>query len=496
MREAWCRAVVGLVALGAGVGLSEEASAEPASPAAEAPSRAAGGEAASGAVEGASPEAPVAEGFWERVYHAPGLTGDWGGARTTLVEHGITIGVGWMTNIATNPAGGHGWGIAQASNSGASLGLDFERLVGIPGLKAFGSFSYRQGDNLALDRFPARASDQGGPFPLKFQQVYGGETWHLVDVYLQQDLSLFGEHDLSLRVGRLAQFDNFAYDQAWGFYENFAFDGNPNGFFSQEPGAAYVYPFATWAAVVSFGAAFDDAQGLWVRAGVYGADTRLLELGANGTRFDFEFNRGANVMVEAGYKRNWLSRNAGLPAKYSIGGWTTTRGFPRWDGGPTEGTAGGYYLVSQGLFLESDSVAAQAGDAPAMEQYWGTADDRVSRLEGWFFWSTGQFGESQVSVMNSWLEFGTYYRGAIPTRDADVIALAFYYGWFSPLLQDSQVAKDAPPQDYEAGFELGYRFTATEYLYLQPNVMGIFNPGGSHQYGDAFVIGMQAEVNL
>lgn len=303
-----------------------------------------------------SPHPPPTEDFWEHLYKQKYLTGDWWGGRTWLADHGITIDASFTWNPATNPVSGLAWSFNQANNTGAALGVDFEKLAGIPGLFFYGSFSFRQGQNLALEQFPAPATSEGGPFPIKFQQVYFGQTWHLVDLYLQQTLSLFDERDLSIRIGRLAQFDTFATDIAWSFYENNAFDGNPFGFFEQGPGAFYVYPFATWGAVVSLGAKTSENDGVFTRVGVFGADTSLITNTSNGTRFSFDFNRGYNVIMEGGYKRNWLIGNTGMPAKYVLGGWVVTGDFPKWGGGVQPGIGGVYYVLSQGLYLESDQT--------------------------------------------------------------------------------------------------------------------------------------------
>ena len=444
------------------------------------------------------PPAKTEGDVWTHLRDEPYLTGNWGGARTTLADHGVTLDVTFMMNLATNPISGLGWGFNQANNTGAGLGIDFHSLADVRGLFFYASFSFRQGQNLALRRFPAQPTDRGGPFPIKFQQIWGGQTYHLVNLYVQQTLSLFHEDDLSLRVGRLAHFDSFARDIAWSFYENNAFDGNPFGFFEQGPGSFYVYPFATWGAVLSFGTKFSESDGMWARVGVYGADTDLVAPDSHGTRFSFDFNRGANIMMETGYKRNWLVTNTGLPAKYSVGGWIITGDFPRWDGGVQPGIGGVYYVISQGLFVEKEQTYVMPRVAQAtMEDYWGAPDERIKDLQGWFFWSTGEFSaSSQTSDMDRWVEFGTYYRGAIPGRDQDLIALAFYYGWFSGPLKAEQRALGAAPQTYEAGLELGYRYHPIESIYLQPNVMGIINPGGAGQYADAFIIGAQTAMDF
>ncbi len=434
------------------------------------------------------------EDFFDQLGKQKHLTGDWGGTRTELYKQGFMPSASFALNVATNPVGGTSYSAAQANSTGVELALDFERFADIPGLLAFFSFAYRNGTSLARTHFPQRPTDRGGLLPIAFQQVYGGQTWHLINVYLQETASLFHHRDFSIKVGRLAQLMDFARDMSVQYYMNNAFNGQPHGFFDQ--GIFYAYPEVTWGAVAAFAVPLAHNQGLWARAGVYGTDTSP---DIHGTRWSFSFNRGANVMVELGYKRNWLLKNIGMPSKVVIGGWVTTGEFPKWQGGEQKGIAGGYYLVNQALFVEAtkpkDLLLPSAGVA-GLQAYWGTSGLRLRMMQGLFFWSTGQFAGSSTSAMDRWVEFGAYYRGLIPGRDKDVLAVALYYGWFSDDLGNAQRAAGAPPQTFESALELDYRLYLADYFYLQPNIQGIFNPGGSHQFGDALIIGMQSVLDL
>lgn len=430
-------------------------------------------------------------GFFQTLVTQPHLTGDWGGARTALSNHGLVLNASFGINVATNPASGNQASIAQTNSTGVDLSLDMEKLLGATGLLFFSSFAYRQGDSLSEAQFPPRPTDRGGPIPVSFQQMYGGQTWHLIYLFVQQTVSLFHDRDFSIKVGRLAQFQDFVLDDGVQYYMNNAFDGQPQGFFKQ--GVFYAYPGVTWGGVAQLGVPLGEQQGLFAKLGAYGTTT---DADPNGVNFTPDFDRGVNLMAEVGYKRNWRAGNTGLPLKALVGGWYTSGNFPTWQGS-SQPIGGGYFFATQAVFIESRTRAANTTDqAIGAEVYWGEPSLRVGRLQGLFVWATGEFSLPSTAAMDQWFEVGAHYRGLVPGRNEDVTAIAFYTGFFSQDLRDVQEAASAPPQTYEAGLELGYRAYLTPYLYLQPNLQWIFNPGGSHQYEDAFVVGLQSVVDL
>ena len=91
---------------------------------------------------------------------------------------------------------------------------------------------------------------------------------------------------------------------------------------------------------------------------------------------------------------------------------------------------------------------------------------------------------------------GAYYRGLIPGRDQDILAFgAAWLNFNGSYAQSQQLAGQGDP-DYELELELGYRYQVTQYFYVQPNIQGIINPGGTGQLDDALVIGLQLQVDF
>jgi len=128
-------------------------------------------------------------------------------------------------------------GFRGASNLGLDLVFDLDKLLGLAGGSFEISFSARFGSSLSQE-------DIGNVFSV--QQVFGGETYRLVDVAYRQQL--LGER-LELRVGRMAAGDDFLVSPYNYVFVQNGFDGNPVGVFFNAPGMT-AYPNATWGGLV------------------------------------------------------------------------------------------------------------------------------------------------------------------------------------------------------------------------------------------------------
>src|SRR5262249_49512857 len=125
------------------------------------------------------------------------LLGDWYGLRTRLEDAGITPSLTFVTNLAGNPVGGMRHGFTEADNTGLNLVFDLDKLYGVEGGTFIFTTSQRSGANLS-------AIDIGNTFTT--QQVYGRETWQVINVaYLHK----FLDGRVELRTGRIAAGDVF-----------------------------------------------------------------------------------------------------------------------------------------------------------------------------------------------------------------------------------------------------------------------------------------------
>jgi hypothetical protein len=234
------------------------------------------------------------------------LLGDWYGLRTRLEDDGITPSLTFESDLAGNPVGGMRRGFTEADNLGLDVHFDLDKLYGLQGGTFIFSTSSRSGANLS-------AIDIGNTFTT--QQVYGRETWQVIDVaYLQK----FLDDRIELRIGRIAAgdvFDVSPYDYI--FMQN-AIDGNPVGIFFNAPGMS-AYPNATWGAELKV----QTTERTYLRGGVYNGDIEHThELHDHG--LDWSMNGPAFLIGEAVYQRNQLKTPVWSATTSSASGSTAT----------------------------------------------------------------------------------------------------------------------------------------------------------------------------
>jgi porin len=127
------------------------------------------------------------------------------------------------------------------------------------------SVSQRSGSSLSSERI-------GNVFAI--QQVYGGTTFHLIDLAYQQRLL---DDRIELRLGRIAAGDDFLVSPYnWLFMQN-GFDGNPVGIFFNAPGMT-AYPNATWGALLKI----RPTEPTYLMGGLYNGDRTIREIEHNG----------------------------------------------------------------------------------------------------------------------------------------------------------------------------------------------------------------------
>jgi porin len=392
------------------------------------------------------------------------LFGDWYGARSWLEEHGITPTVTFVTDALGNATGGRRQDFTAANNLGVDLSFDLEKLDGPMGGSFEVSMSERFGSNLS-------GRDIGNTFTV--QQVYGGETFRLVDVAYQQKLL---EDRVEFRVGRIAAGDDFLvspYDYV--FVQN-GFDGNPKGIFLNAPGMT-AYPNATWGALVKG----RPTERTYVMAGGYNGDPSIRDNKHHGV--DWSLDGPIFAIGEVGYQRNGLPGDQGLLGNYKAGLWyddsqyldftTVARGrAPRVTGGNW-----GFY----GLF---DQVLVRFGEPGSSRGLGVTGSVLLSP-------------DQSISQMPFFSTAGVLVRGLFPSRPTDVGGFGVVFGYFSDDLQDSQRRARLGVQQYETALELTYRLRLLgDAVFFQPDLQYIIHPGGTGRISDAFVGGLQAGINF
>jgi porin len=397
------------------------------------------------------------------------VLGDWLGVRTWLENHGVTPTVTFVTDALGNPTGGMRQGFRGASNLGLDLLFDLGKLSGPAGGSVEVSFSERFGSSLSND-------DIGNVFTV--QQVFGGQTYRLVDVVYKQQL--LGDR-VEFQVGRIAAGDDFLVSPYNSVFVQTGFNGNPVGIFFNAPGMT-AYPDATWGGLVKG----RPTERSYVMGGLYNGDPSIRANKRHGA--DWSMDGPLFAIVEAGYQFNGLPGDRGLLGNYKAGLWYDDSQYLDFNT-VARGRAAGVSRGNWGLYGLFDQVLAQFG---------GPGTNRGLGVTGSVLVSPDQ----SVSQMPFFATAGFLVRGVFASRPTDVGGFGVVYGRFSNDLQDSQRrARQSDPtagvQSYETALELTYRFRFRgNALYFQPDLQYIIRPGGTGRIGDAFVAGFEAGINF
>jgi porin len=391
------------------------------------------------------------------------LLGDWCGTRTWLEDRGITPTLTFVTDSLGNPSGGQEQGFTTANNVGLDLNFDLEKLCGFEGGSFLLSMSYRFGGSLSANYIHN---------VFTVQQVFGGETFHLINLaYLQK---LFDDR-VELRIGRIGAGDDFLvspYDYV--FVQN-GFDGNPVGIFFNSPGMT-AYPNDTWGALVKV----RPTVRTYIMGGVYNGDPSIRDNSNHGV--DFSMDGPLFAIAEIAYQPNSLPGDRGLIGNYKAGFWYDNSLFSDFNTGEFERGNWGFYT----LF---DQVLVRFGKQ---------GSHRGLGIAGSFLVSPDQ----SISRMPYFLTAALVTRGIFPLRPRDIIGLGVVYGHFSNDLQNSQEraqrsGSNLGVQSHETVLELTYRLALLKSaLYVQPDLQYVFRPGGTGQIADALVLGAQVAVNF
>ena len=417
--------------------------------------------------------APSHRKFHDDLQLPPGgkhLTGDPDQFRSRLSGAGITPTITYVTDTVGNPFGGNRQGITYCDNIGLNIDFDLQQLAGIPGAVIRMSGSWRNGTSLSNDYI-------GNIFNV--QQVFGGQTYKLVDLYFQQSL---WEDLFNFRLGRIAMGDEFLSSPLYWNFVNNGFDGNPVAIFKNVPGVT-AYPNATW----GVRARVRPVKEIYLMAGLFNNDPEVSDSGNHG--IDFSMKGPYFVITETGYLRNREKSSSGLPGNYKIGAYYHDGEYDDLYGD----SAGNSYVLSGstpktyhgnwGCYILLDQMIYREG-GPGSEQ---GLTPFVSLLFA---------PEKNINQLPFFMNGGLVYQGLIPGRDRDIASFGLVYGSFSSDLARSQEDAKIGVQRYELLFELNYNIEIVKWLHIVPDVQYVINPGGTGDIPDALVLGFQLSVNL
>ncbi|HUN44950.1 MAG TPA: carbohydrate porin [Stellaceae bacterium] len=419
------------------------------------------------------------------------LTGDWGGLRSTLEDHGLRLGAIETSEVLGNPTGGVRRGAIYEGRLEMDFDLDLEKSVGWTGATLHANAYQIHGRGLS-------ANDLGNNI-LTASNIEAARTTRLFDLWLQQQLL---DDMVSVRVGQLAADDEFFTSLYGANFVNSTF-GWPAILASNLPSGGPAYPLAAPGLRIkvsptdqwSFQTAVFDGD----PAGPGSGNPQLRD--ASGTAFRLDDH--PFVISELAYAINQQKDAAGLPGTYKLGAWYH------------DGSFADQRFDSSGLSLANPASSGVAATHRGDYGFYALLDQMVWREPEAADQGLGIFlrlagNPADRNLVDFYGDGGVTYKGLLPDRPDDVIGLGVAYANISDaarsLDKDSAAfGMSRPVRDFEAAIELTYSAQIMPWWTLQPDLQYIFHPTGGGApasapqgpaIGDALVLGLRTTVKF
>jgi porin len=122
-------------------------------------------------------------------------------------------------------------------------------------------------------------------------------------------------------------------------------------------------------------------------------------------------------------------------------------------------------------------------------------DDQISKDGlGWF--CRLAYEPQDRNFIEFYFDTGLTYKGPIPKRTLDMLAVAFAYAHLSPGAQQTAIDDQSGVAGAEMALEVTYQAQIAKWLVLQPDLQVILNPGGNRDLRNAVVVGGQVSITF
>jgi porin len=404
------------------------------------------------------------------------LTGDWGGARTTLEkDRGIKIKLEYMSEAFGIFSGGLKRGSTYEGRFDFSVDTDLEKFFGSAWKGASTHFTVYQIHNGGKN-----AADYVGSIadPSNIDAL---STTRLFTAWFQQGDP--GKDRFSLRIGQLAADDEFITSTTASGLINGTF-GWAGILAANIASGGPAYPLATPGVRVQVKPTDDTALLAAVFSGDPAGDNCVSGIPQSCNRHGttFSFTGGALFMTEAQYAVNQDEKATGRAAAYKLGAWYATDDYADQRFGLTAG--GVPVSLADPTAVASLNHRGNWGIYGVIDQMlWGS---NASGKSVSVFVRSG-FSPSDRNLLSGYVDGGINFKGLAPNRPNDVLTFGAAYADISrdaSALDRDTLALNGPPfpiRDHEAVFEASYAIQIAPWWTLQPDLQYIIHPGGNVQ---------------
>ena len=394
---------------------------------------------------------------------------DWSGLRTTLANKGITFNAQYTAQVWGNPIGGESTGTVYTGLMSFQGNVDLQKLLGWQGGTVSTRWYWLSGQDISAEHV-------GNVFTVS--TIAGYPTVRANELWFQQN---FLNDRISIRLGQLgadSEFDLSTYSAvflngtfSWSPYLSTNIPNGGPGYPMGAPGVRLALTPLDW--VTYQGAAF---QG----------NVFAQNVNRHGFRWDLNSSNGYFPIHELMFRTNQGAGVGGLPGEIKVGGWFDT--VPDQKAAASQPWNYGFYFVAdQALYRVPQPVSAPAVDDNGKQT---PAVPSTEKDLGMF--THIAFAPRNSSLMNFYIDGGLNYKGLFPTRDNDVLGVAFAYGH---LTNNPQENDGGSFPGYEMVLEATYQMEITPWLTVQPDVQYVIHPSGA-DIGNALVSGAQATVSF
>ena len=386
--------------------------------------------------------------------YAENLTGDWGGARSTLADKGLEIGLSYTGDMWAVVGGGRKRETTMHGLGELRLDLDGEKLYGVKGNTMSFAVIHNSGAQPNGSNVGSTQGISNTEVAANGVRLY--EAWMNQEFFDGRLAVLFGVHDLNSEFAATPMSDNFL-KPTMQIGQSFAQSGQ-NG--------PAIYPTPALAGRVRVVPTEHSYIAAAVYDGVAGDPdhprTNPIDLGDKD---------GALVVAEVGYAPTEAN-------KLALGYWEYTAGLDDQlavdgFGDPVQSDAYGAYLLASYRFYEDAASGRSAG------AFWrgGLADGDTAQVK-WEY-TAGVVG-------NGW----------IAARPAGEFGLGISHARNSDSYMAAQAAAATASDRNEYSYELYYRDTIARGVNIQPDIQYVVNPGTDVVTDNATVIGLRVDVSF
>ena len=384
-------------------------------------------------------------------WNAETLSGEWGGARSSLYGKGITVELTHKSDMLANASGGAARGSGVLMNSEAAVNLDMGKLAGWDATTAFIQYHVQHG-NKSINNY-------AGSFAGVDNIETGTSTGQFYQAWLQKNSA---DDSLSVLAGLYAIDSEFYVTETSGLFLQPPYGMSAEMAQTGQNGPP-VFPMGALAVRVKYassgyyiqGALTDgvpgnpnNPQGTHIRLDKGDGSLAVVELGSNTTEEGGAFNKTALGLWRYSARADDLIDVDGL-------------------GNPLRRTDQGFYVLAERTLRAEQ-------------------DDPAQGLSGFVRFGTVNQDVYQADWSGS---VGLIYQGLFDGRDDDTAGIAITTSHASSKHRQLNASDSS-----ETVIEITYRAQLLPWLSVQPLVQRIFNPNMDATLKDAWVAGMRLEV--